>query len=217
MRFWKRKTRLEGFKGELMAPRGPYAKGVAKRAEILDAALEIIDRDGYSKATVKQLADAVDLSQNGLLHYFGSKDALFTEVIRHRGALDMERGMGEHATHVPISFAGAIEGMARGIGDIAGFLQLYLRLVAEATEADHESHEYFRERFATQRRLVLESIVREQEEGRIRRDADPAMIAAMLFGLVDGLNVQSMYEGALDVPAHVRHFFTLIGPPAADI
>lgn len=64
-----------------MAARGPYAKGKAKRAEILDTALRVIAEQGYSGATVKQLADAVGLSQNGLLHYFGSKDNLFLEIL----------------------------------------------------------------------------------------------------------------------------------------
>src|SRR4051812_19943354 len=70
-----------------MTARGPYAKGKAKRAEILDVALEVIADDGYSAATVKNLADAVGLSQNGLLHYFGSKDALFAEILRRRDEL----------------------------------------------------------------------------------------------------------------------------------
>ncbi|WP_223839352.1 TetR/AcrR family transcriptional regulator [Nocardiopsis deserti] len=72
-----------------MARRGPYAKGVAKRGEILDAALTVIGRDGYSRATVREIADAVGLSQNGLLHHFGSKERLFVEVLRHRDELDL--------------------------------------------------------------------------------------------------------------------------------
>ena len=66
-----------------MAARGPYAKGVAKRREILDAALEIVDRHGYSAATVQELAAAVGLSPNGLLHYFGSKASLFAQIVEH--------------------------------------------------------------------------------------------------------------------------------------
>lgn len=72
-----------------MARRGSYAKGVAKRGEILDAALAVIGRDGYSRATVREIADAVGLSQNGLLHHFGSKERLFVEVLRHRDELDV--------------------------------------------------------------------------------------------------------------------------------
>ena len=76
--------RTHEFPWRLWQRRGPYAKGKAKRAEILDVALEVIAREGYTGATVKELADAVGLSQNGLLHYFGSKDALFAEILRRR-------------------------------------------------------------------------------------------------------------------------------------
>ena len=68
--------------------RGSYAKGVAKREEILTRALDVIAREGYRGASVKELADAVGLSQAGLLHYFDSKEELFTEILRKRDELD---------------------------------------------------------------------------------------------------------------------------------
>src|SRR5690349_14098126 len=68
--------------------RGPYTKGVAKREEILTRALDVIAREGYRGASVKELADPVGLSQAGLLHYFDSKEELFTEILRKRDELD---------------------------------------------------------------------------------------------------------------------------------
>ncbi|HET7802283.1 MAG TPA: helix-turn-helix domain-containing protein, partial [Humibacillus xanthopallidus] len=67
-----------------MGRRGAYAKGVAKREEILDAALAVIARNGYQRTSVRDIAEAVGLSQAGLLHYFSSKEALFAEVLRRR-------------------------------------------------------------------------------------------------------------------------------------
>src|SRR6478736_945527 len=74
-----------------MARRGAYAKGVAKREEILEAALEVIAREGWHGASVKELADAVGLSQAGLLHYFDSKEELFIEIVRKRDEVDMAK------------------------------------------------------------------------------------------------------------------------------
>src|SRR6478735_2111131 len=114
-----------------MATRGLYAKGKAKRAEILDVALEVIARQGYSGATVKHLADAVGLSQNGLLHYFGSKDALFAEILRHRDEIA--------AIQVDAENKDFAEGLAESIlvavdDEISspGMAQLALRLTGEA-------------------------------------------------------------------------------------
>ena len=57
-----------------MAQRGSYAKGVAKREEILERTLDVIATEGYDGASVKRIAEAVGLSQAGLLHYFDSKE-----------------------------------------------------------------------------------------------------------------------------------------------
>lgn len=70
------------------ARRGSYAKGIAKREEILTRALDVIAREGYRGASVKAIAEAVGLSQAGLLHYFGSKEELFTAVLRKRDEND---------------------------------------------------------------------------------------------------------------------------------
>ncbi|HZE49196.1 MAG TPA: helix-turn-helix domain-containing protein, partial [Jatrophihabitantaceae bacterium] len=54
--------------------RGPYAKGVARRAEILRVALEEYGKADRQGASLKQIADSVGLTEAGVLHYFDSKD-----------------------------------------------------------------------------------------------------------------------------------------------
>lgn len=71
-----------------MARRGSYAKGVARREEILESALDVIGRKGYQNASLKQIAEGVGVTPAALLHYFGSKEELFTEVLRTRDAQD---------------------------------------------------------------------------------------------------------------------------------
>ena len=195
-----------------MAARGPYAKGVAKRREILDAALAIVDRHGYSNATVAGLADAVGLSPNGLLHYFGSKAALFTEILRHfdeQGLAAMARG---DASPTPDDFVTTMVELTRSQERIPGYAELYLRLTAEAMQPDHPSHEYVASRVRIGRELVTPAFARLQAEGRIREDADPEMVAAMLYALFDGLQTRRAFEPELDIPAHIRHFFDMLSP-----
>ena len=71
-----------------MSTRGPYAKGIERRRDILDAALRVIAAEGYAGATVAAIADAVQMSPNGLLHYFASKDELLVAALRRRDELD---------------------------------------------------------------------------------------------------------------------------------
>ena len=196
-----------------MSSRGPYAKGVAKRAEILETALEIIARNGYSGATVKELADAVGLSQNGLLHYFGSKDALFIEILRARDEADSQLdfpvtddGSSDHVD--------AIAQLLDHHAKLPGFVQLRARLLNEAAEAGHPSHEFFRERYTLIRTAGADVFRDLQAQGRVRADLDPNTLGVMLFALIDGLQTQWMYApNDIDMAAEVRQFFAALAPP----
>ncbi len=67
---------------------GSYAKGIAKREEILSIALDLVAVNGFRRTSIKDIADAVGLTQAGLLHYFDSKDELWVEVLKRRDAID---------------------------------------------------------------------------------------------------------------------------------
>ncbi|MQY25901.1 TetR/AcrR family transcriptional regulator [Nocardia aurantia] len=193
-----------------MARRGPYSKGVEKRAEILDTALAIVARHGYGRATVKQIADAVGLSQNGLLHYFGSKDALFTEILRRRDEIDLathSAGTGDVPTRLT-------ELVAHNAA-VPGFVELHARLTHEAIEADHPSHEYFRDRYDTVRAFGREMFERLRDEGAIDPGLDPDRLAPLLFAVIDGLQTQWLYDREVDMPVLVRYFLDLLAarPP----
>lgn len=195
-----------------MAARGQYAKGIAKREEILTVALEIIARDGYSRATVKELADAAGLSQNGLLHYFGSKDALFTEILRRRDEAD-EKTYDDAAGDGDL-YLGVSDLLARN-ANLPGFVQMHARLSNEASEPHHPAHDYFRSRYERIREKGTEAFARLQEQGRVPADADPAQLAVIMFALIDGLQTQWMYDADVDMTEHVQVFLRLAGVPAS--
>ena len=204
-----------------MAARGPYAKGKAKRAEILDVALDVIARQGYSGATVKELADAVGLSQNGLLHYFGSKDALFAEILRHRDevtAIQVDAENRDFAEGLADSILAAIDDEISS----PGLAQLALRMTGEATEPDHMAHDFFRERYEAIRLVVHDALTRLQADGRLSSDVDPVAVSALVFASWDGLQIQWMYDKSIDVRAHMAYLLRTLGievkePTATDM
>ena len=104
--------------------RGSYAKGVAKREEILTTALEVIAKNGYRKASIRELAAAVGLSQTGLLHYFESKEELFAEILHRRDDID---GLGADLIEVetPEQFLKVLAAVIRHNVEVPGLVQLY--------------------------------------------------------------------------------------------
>lgn len=195
--------------------RGSYAKGVAKREEILTRALEVIAREGYSGASVRELADAVGLSQAGLLHYFGSKEELFTEILRKRDEVDSE-AFGPDPEHpAKRDPRAAYLAVISHNAEVPGLVQLYARLSVDAADPQHPAHEFFVERGEALRKVFAGEIARRQSAGELTDRIDPATLARVFQAVADGLQVQWMLEPEVDMAATVSALFDALDPGAA--
>jgi len=197
--------------------RGAYAKGVAKREEILTRALEVIAREGFRGASVKELADAVGLSQAGLLHYFDSKEELFTEILRKRDELDLAAlGLGPALSSADVNdLRNAYLTIIRHNAEVPGLVQLFARLSVDATDPAHPAHRFFIERGEMLRGTIADAIGRRQaERGDAAGAADPETVARIFQAVADGLQLQWMLEPDLDMAATVGALFDMFDPPA---
>ena len=188
-----------------MATRGAYAKGVAKREEILEAALAVVAEHGYRKASVREIADAAGLSPAGLLHYFGSKEELFVAILRARDDRDEQEYAGEDASS-------AFLAVMRHNTSVPGLVQLYAQLAAEAGDPAHPAHAYFRERTERVESLTRAQVAEDQKAGRMRDDLDPAWVVRTLHALADGLQAAWMLDPSLDMAAEIEQFLVLLRP-----
>lgn len=183
---------------------------MAKRAEILDVALRVIDQNGYSNATIRELADAVGLSQNGLLHYFGSKDELFLEILRHRDA-QLLAEIGDDVRVLSADYHRRVLAAAEDLQRAPGHLELLSRLSAEAAESDHPAHEYFATRFANSRRISAQVIAELQREDRVPSRVDPAMVGTIVQAVMDGVQTQWAYDRSIDMVAVLDYLLDALG------
>ncbi|MGN8049142.1 TetR/AcrR family transcriptional regulator [Curtobacterium sp. 22159] len=182
-----------------MARRGSYAKGIAKREEILTTALELVAAQGFRRTSIKDIADAVGLTQAGLLHYFDSKDELWVEVLRRRDELDLAH---DWQTSDPAALLAAI---VRHNTEVPGLVQMFVNLsAAAATDPEHPAHEYFRERYERSRRDVSADFREMQADGRLRSDVDPEQLASVLLAVSDGMQIQWLYDPTRTMAEHVE-------------
>ncbi len=191
-----------------MARRGSYAKGVAKREEILTTALDVIARNGYRGTSVRELADAVGLSQAGLLHYFSSKEELFQEILRKRDEVDTA-AFGIRGDQPIEAFFGVI----RHNSEVPGLVQLYAQLSTEAGDPTHPAHGFFVERYNQFRSLFTGMLRDEQAAGRIDPALDPDRIANLFLAAADGLQTQWMLDPSIDMAEHVAYLWHLVTRP----
>jgi len=188
-----------------MARRGSYAKGVAKREEILPAALDVIARNGYRRTSVRELADAVGLSQAGLLHYFASKEELFQEILRKRDEVDAAAFDSELEHPIEGFFA-----VIRHNSEVPGLVQLYAQVSTEACDPEHPAHEFFVERYEQFRSLFGRLVRDEQRAGNIDPDLDPDRISNLFLAAADGLQTQWMLDPSIDMADHVAYLWHLV-------
>jgi AcrR family transcriptional regulator len=194
--------------------RGSYAKGIAKREEILERALDVIAREGYRGASVKELADAVGLSQAGLLHYFDSKEELFTAILRKRDEVDSV-GFGLYAPDGTVAHGDLQEGflgVIRHNADVPGLVQLFARLSVDAADPDHAAHDFFVERGRTLREVFTAAIAQKQADGELTPAIDPAVLSRIFQAVADGLQVQWMLEPDIDMAAITEALFVALDP-----
>ncbi|MGO1410432.1 MULTISPECIES: TetR/AcrR family transcriptional regulator [unclassified Microbacterium] len=178
-----------------MTQRGAYAKGIAKREEILTVALDVIARHGYRGASVREIAEAVGLSQAGLLHYFDSKDELFTAVLMKRDEVDSA----SPATD-------ALHDLVRIVAhnaEVPGLVQLFAQLSVEAADPAHPAHGYFAERYVMLRQRFAEALRQGQIDGTLRTTFEPDAAAALVIAATDGLQTQFLLDPGIDMAAHI--------------
>ncbi|WP_434810923.1 TetR/AcrR family transcriptional regulator [Microbacterium sp. bgisy189] len=189
--------------------RGSYAKGIARRQEILDRAIEVFARRGSERTSLRAIAREVGVTHAALTHYFGSLEELLVAVYR-----ESERQFDEVEAAEPIETP--IEGMrvsAQQNREIPGMVQLYTSLVAGALENDRPAAtEFITARFDRLRSSIAEQVRDNQRAGLIRDDVDAEQVAALVIAASDGLQTQWLLDDAVDLEASLGVLAHILRP-----
>jgi hypothetical protein len=73
-------------------------------------------------------------------------------------------------------------------------VQLFTVLVAESIDEKHPGHGFFKRRYQTIREQSIAVLREAQARGEIRSDIPAVDLVIMLFAMMDGLQVQWLYE-----------------------
>lgn len=191
---------------------GQRRRGVERRREILDRAIEVFRQRGADGTSLRRIAESIGISHAALLHYFDSREQLLVAVYDHAAAKRAE----EEAAH-PVE-PGTEEMIAAAIAnvEVPGFVQLYSTLVAAALEVDSGvGKEYFTSRFERLRAELGETFRSQQAEGRIRDDVSADHLAALLIAASDGLQIQWLLDESVGLSDTLGTFGRLLQAPRA--
>ncbi|WP_329116810.1 TetR/AcrR family transcriptional regulator [Streptomyces sp. NBC_01465] len=189
----------------------PSARNEERRAEILRAALEVIAERGYRGASLAAVAERVGLTQQGLLHYFPTKEALLVAVLEARDRWD-PGASGRTAEPWSLELLGSLveyNAMRPGI------VQTFAALLGESVTEDHPARDFFTRRYV-QVRASMADTLRKEYGDRLPGGLTPEDAAPLLVAVLDGLQYQWLLDPeSVDMAAAYRAFVTLLDPERA--
>ncbi|MBJ7598611.1 MAG: TetR family transcriptional regulator [Candidatus Nephthysia bennettiae] len=169
-----------------------YAKGRAKRREIIDHAVALFGEVGYRGASLREIAARSGISHPGLLHHFPTKESLLLAVLAHRDEVDGE-SLSKEATTGTDALRRLVDLVSLN-ATRRGIVELFAVLSAEATSPDHPAHAFFVERYRNAVEAAELTYAQVRDEGRLRPGIDPGAAARQLVALMDGLQVQWLLD-----------------------
>jgi AcrR family transcriptional regulator len=183
-----------------------YAKGRAKRQEIIETAMLVFGERGYNASSMLEIAGRCGLSRAGLAHHFSSKESILFAVLTWRDRKDRERfrAAGAKLSDGLAILRGMVD-LARHNATVPGLIGLYTVLAAEASSPDHPAHDYFVERYARIVKGTQAALVSVQQAGHLAAGVDPWVYGVALTALMDGLQLQWLLTPEkVDMAAHLR-------------
>ena len=198
-------------------PRGGYAKGRARRQEIIQAAVELFGEVGFHGASLRDIAARSGVSHPGLLHHFATKTALLEAVLAHRDEVDGADIDAEIARGR--TWLEALVRLARRNQQRRPLVELFAALSAEATSPYHPAHAHFAERYTTIVATTRADLVAHQERGKLREGVDVDVAARAIIDLMDGLQIQWLMSlerprrAQVDMAADLRAYLDLVVLP----
>jgi AcrR family transcriptional regulator len=187
-------------------PRGQYAKGAERREQIIQTATDVFATEGFEGTALKRVAEEVGVKEATLFHYFRGKQELLTAVLAERdrrslAAMEEEGGLSlmvrsaERNRHEP------------------GLTTLYAVASATANDPGHDSHGYFKDRYAEVVDVLTVDIGNRQAAGSVRSDLAAKDLARLVVAVSDGLQLQWLYDKEVDVADGLREFIDVLLKP----
>lgn len=177
--------------------RGSYSKSAAIRERVLDVCVEAFAVSGFYGATMKDIAARAGMSHTGLLHHFPTKEELLLAVLANsdeRGRALVEASIQELGRTPENSLRSMLKAVIENERK-PGLTALHATLSAEATNPEHPAYNYFRNRYRVAREFYESRFEEMAARGNLTTTMTPRTLALTFTAILDGLQIQWLYEG----------------------
>jgi hypothetical protein len=138
------------------------------------------------------------------------------EVLAERDRLDHERF--DPALHEQAGDSlSSLNKLVEHNESVPGLVQLFTVLVAESIDEEHPGHNFFRQRYQDLRDQAVDLMKNAQLHKEIRDDIPAEDLVVLLYAMMDGLQIQWLYEPGKISMAHLfEEFLRLLTWKAGD-
>jgi AcrR family transcriptional regulator len=176
-----------------------------KAQRIVEAMRSSVARRGVAGSTFDHVAREAQVSRGLLHYYFGTKERLLAEVVRHdcelrMAALDEQLAPARDADDVIDALVASLK---RFVKDEPEFITVVFELFALSRRNEEIASE-FGELLRRTREHVAKLLARKQAEGALHLRAEPEAVAEVLFSLADGLCLRMLTETDHDFSQTLR-------------
>jgi AcrR family transcriptional regulator len=166
-----------------------------KAQRIVEAMRSSVARRGVAGSTFDHVAREARVSRGLLHYYFGTKERLLAEVVRHdcelrMVALDEQLADARDADGV---IDALVDSLRRFVKEEPEFITVVFELFTLSRRNDEIAAE-FAELLRRTREHVAGLLARKQDEGALHLRAEPLAVADVLFSLADGLCMRMLTE-----------------------
>jgi AcrR family transcriptional regulator len=190
---------------ETKPARGPGRPPSDAPDRILEAAFEVLKRDGYAGLTTAKVAAASGQNKALISYYYGSKQGLVAAVARRVSETltdEVLGGLGEPATLDDLVDALA-DGVWRVMDRDVGILRVYFDLASQSV-VEPEVGEIMAE-MKEGYRAILRELLRDVGDGPPTRDLDG--FAILLIAGLEGLSLERVERGETKELRRARELF----------
>ncbi|MHB1008950.1 MAG: TetR/AcrR family transcriptional regulator [Propionibacteriaceae bacterium] len=182
--------------------RGERKSTPERRAEIVRAAAKTFGTKGYQKGSLIDIAAQVGMTHAGVLHHFGSKEALLIAVLEYRDQEDLEV-LARQKMPEGIDLFWHLTRTAAANASRAGIVQTYAAITGESVTENHPARSFVVNRFAALRGFIEDAL--RVVCGPDLPDDVCTHAASSIIGVMDGIQLQWLLDSdAVDLPEATR-------------
>jgi len=175
---------------------GPSRRGAWRRDKILTATIRLVARNGGRGTSLAEIAGEAGVTQQGLLHYFASKEALLHAALDVRDERD---AVSRDPDWQGLEFLDAIVDRIGGWRAEPDMVGMFTLLLVENLGEHAPLRDRLAERYELVRKEYADAIRAAQAAGSARLDIDPDLKAIEVIAFLNGLETSWLLNPSLPV------------------